>query len=317
MSKVYDVIIIGGGPAGLTAGIYAGRRGLKTIILSEALGGQMAMAHWVENYPGIDSMSGLELAEKMKKQAQKFGCEFKTEKVVGLDLKGEIKKVRTTEKEYSAKAVILATGAHSRKLEIEGEDKFIGRGVSYCATCDGPLFKGKKVAVVGGSDCAVNVAVYLSEVASETCLIHRRDRLRAEEANQKKLKKAKVKIILNSCIEKIQGDKFVKKIVIKDVNTDKRTELAIDGVFIEGGEIPTTEIVKAAGVDIDEKNFIKVNDKFETNIPGVFASGVVTGAFSQIVIATSQGAETATNVYLYLSGGFYGENKPSDYGGRK
>lgn len=317
MNKVFDLIIVGGGPSGLAAGLYAARRNLKTIILSETLGGQMAMAHWIENYPGMEPMSGLKIAEKMKKQAEKFGCEFKLEEVAELELKGEIKKVKTNEREYSTKAVLIATGAHSRKLEIEGEDKFIGKGVSFCAVCDGPLYKDKKVAVIGGSDCAVNVATYLGEIASETYLIHRRNQLRAEEANQEKLKKAGIKLILNSTVEKIGGDKFVKKIIIKNVNTNEKTELALDGVFIECGEIPTTDIVKAAGVEIDEKSFIKVNDKFETNLPGVFASGVVTGTFSQIVIAASQGAEAATNVYLYLKGGFYGESKTADYGEKK
>jgi thioredoxin reductase (NADPH) len=312
-----DLIIIGGGPAGLAAGLYAARRNLKTLILFESLGGQMSWAPSVENYPGSESISGLKLAEKMKSQAEKFGCEFKPTKVVSLDLKNEIKKVKTAEKEYSAKVVIIATGSHYRKLEAEGEDKFIGKGVSYCSVCDGPCFKGKKVAVIGGSDAAVRSAIYLSEIASETWLIHRRDQLRAEEANQKNLEKSKVKIIWNSVVEKIEGDKKVKKIIIKDVNTNKTKELDIDGVFIEVGELPTTEIVKAAGIEINKKNFIKVNENFETNIKGVFAAGDVTGSFAQIVVAAAEGAEAATNAYLYLKGGVYGERKPADYGEKK
>jgi thioredoxin reductase (NADPH) len=315
--ELYYIIIIGSGPAGLTAGLYAARRNLKTLILFESLGGQMSWAPSVENYPGSESISGLKLAEKMKSQAEKFGCEFKPAKVVSLDLKNKIKKIKTTEKEYSAKAVIIATGSHYRKLEAEGEDKFIGKGVSYCSVCDGPCFKGKKVAVIGGSDAAVRSAIYLSEIASETWLIHRRDQLRAEEVNQKNLEKSKVKIIWNSVVEKIEGDKKVKKIIIKDVNTNKTKELDIDGVFIEVGEVPTTEIVKAAGVEINEKNFIKVNENFETNIKGVFASGDVTGSFAQIVVAAAEGAEAATNAYLYLRGGVYGERKPADYGEKK
>jgi len=312
----YDLIIIGGGPAGLSAGLYAARRNLKLLILSETLGGQMALAHLVENYPGAEPMSGFELAEKMKKQAEKFGCEFKLTKVVGLELKDEIKKVKTSEKEYSAKTVIIATGSHYRKLEAEGEDKFIGKGVSYCAICDMPIFKNKKVAVIGGSDSAVKAAIYASEIASKTYLIHRRDQLRAEEANQEQLKKTPVKIIWNSVVEKIEGDKFVKKIIIKNVNTNEKTELEIDGVFIDVGEVPTTEIVKAAGVEVNEKNFIKVDEKFQTSIPGVFAAGDVTGSFAQIVTAAAEGAEAATNAYLYLRGGVYGEKRP-DYGEKK
>ena len=315
--KVYDVIIIGGGPAGLAAGLYAARRNLKVIVLTQILGGQMALAPSVENYPGTNPMSGIKLAEKMKRQAKKFGCKFKLEAVVELDLKNEIKKVKTTERKYAAKSVIIATGSHYRKLEAEGEDKFIGKGVSYCATCDGPCFKGKKVAVIGGSDAAVKSALYLSEIASETHLIHRRDQLRAEEANQELIKKSPVKIIWNSVVEKIEGDNVVRKIIIKNVNTNETKELAVDGVFIEVGEVPTTEIVKTAGVEINEKNFIKVNQIFETNIQGVFAAGDVTGSFAQIVVAAAEGAEAATNAYLFLRGGVYGEKKPADYGEKK
>jgi len=310
----YDIIIIGGGPAGLGAGLYAARRNLKTLIISETLGGQMAWAHVVENYPGVEPMTGIELAEKMKKQAEKFGCVFKFEKVGGLELKDEIKKIKTSEGEYSAKVVIIATGSHYRRLEVEGEEKFIGKGVSYCSVCDGPLYKGKKVAVIGGSDSAVVAAIYLSEIASETYLVHRRDQLRAEEANIENLKKSSVKTIWNSVVEKIQGKKFVNKIIIKNVKTNETQELQIDGVFIEIGEIPTTEIVKAAGVEVDEKNFIKVNEKFETNIKRVYAVGDVTGSFAQIIVASAEGAEAATNAYLDLKGGVYGERKPVDYG---
>ena len=167
MVMKYDLIIIGGGPSGLAAGLYAARRNLKVIILSETLGGQMALAPSVENYPGVKPIPGLKLADNMRKQAKKFGCKFVSAKVVSLDLKNEIKIVKTTEKKYSAKAVLIATGSHYRKLEAENEDKFIGKGVSYCSVCDGPLFKGKKVAVIGGSDSAIRSAVYLSEIASE------------------------------------------------------------------------------------------------------------------------------------------------------
>lgn len=315
--KNFDIIIIGGGPAGLTAGLYASRRNLKTLVVSPIIGGQMSLAPSIENYPGVNPIPGIKLAEKMKRQAKKFGCAFKQETVVSLELKDEIKKVKTHDNEYYAKAIIIATGSHYRKLEAEGEDKFIGRGVSYCAVCDMPFFKNKKVAIIGGSDTAVKSAIYASEIASEVYLIHRRDQLRAEEANQKILEKSKVKIIWNSVVDKIQGDKFVDKIIIKDVNTNETKELAVDGVFIEIGEVPTTEIMKTAGIEINEKNFIKVNEKLETNIPGVFAAGDVTGAFAQIIVADAQGAEAATNTYLFLKGGVYGERKPPDYGEKK
>jgi thioredoxin reductase (NADPH) len=313
--ETYDLIIIGGGPAGLTAGIYAGRRNLKCMIISETVGGLMSLAHLVENYPGIDAMPGIQMADLMKKQALKFGCEFKGGEVVGLSLDGDVKKVITHDAEYQAMAVIITTGGHNRKLGVEGEEKFLGRGVSYCATCDGPLFKNKRVAIIGGSDCATNVSIYLSEIASEAYLIHRKDQLRAEEANQEKLKKTKIQFIWNSVIEKIEGEKFVKSITIRNTVTNQVTTMPIDGVFIECGEIPTTEIVKLAGVEVNDANFIKVNGKYETNIKGVFAAGVVTGSISQIVIAAGEGAIAATSAYMFLKGD--GKASAIDYGAKK
>ncbi|MFH0929027.1 MAG: thioredoxin-disulfide reductase [Candidatus Aenigmatarchaeota archaeon] len=313
----YDIIIVGVGPAGLAAGIYAARRNLKTLIIGEKLGGQMAWAHVVENYPGSEPISGMELAEKMKAQAEKAGCEIVVDTVKSFDISGKVKKVKTSDKEYESKVVIIATGMQHRKLGAEGEDKFIGKGVSYCATCDGPLFKGKKIAVIGGSDTSVKSAIYLSELASEIFLIHRRDKLRAEEKNQENLKKTKVSIIWDSVVERIEGDSVVKKIIIKNVKDEKITELEVDGVFIDVGEIPTTQIVRSAGVEVSEKNYIKVNDMMETNIPGVYSAGDVTGALAQIVTAAAGGAVAATNAYLFIKGGFYGEKTPLDYGAKK
>jgi thioredoxin reductase (NADPH) len=310
----YDVIIVGTGPAGLAAGIYAGRRELKTLIIGEVLGGQMSYAHIVENYPGVEVVKGLELAERMKEQAEKFGCTIKMETVVNMELKNSVKKIRTRENEYLADVVILATGSQHRRLKIEGESKFLGRGVSYCSICDGPLFKGKKVAVIGGSDAAVTSAIYLNEIASQVYLIHRRDQLRAEEANQEKLKKTSVKIIWNSVLEKIEGDNVVKKILLKNLKTNEISELEVDGVFIEIGQVPTTEIAKKAGIEVNERGFIKVNDKMETNIEGVYAAGDVTGSLAQIVVAAAEGAIAATNAYLYLKGGVYGEKRKFDWG---
>jgi thioredoxin reductase (NADPH) len=313
----YDVIIVGAGPAGLCAGLYAARRNLKTLVIGETLGGQMSLAHIVENYIGLDPMSGAEMAEKMKKHVEKFGGEVKIDTVKGFDLKDEVKRIMTSEGEYTCKVVIFATGSHYRRLDVEGEDKFLGKGVSYCTTCDGPLFKGKKVAVIGGSDSSITAAIYLCDIASETYLIHRKDQLRAEEANQKKLLETNVKIIWNSVVEKIEGDDSVKKITIKNVKTNETKEIELEGVFVEIGEIPTTEIVKSAGVEVNEKNFIKVNEKFETNIKGVYAAGDVVGTFAQIVTAASDGAVAATNAYLYLKGGAYGKKLTFDYGEKK
>lgn len=298
----YELIIIGTGPAGLTAGLFAGRRNLKTLIIGETLGGQMALAHVIENYPGVESISGMELAEIMKKQAEKFGCEIKFEKVIDMELRGDKKRIKTDEGEYFAKTVILATGGQHRKLNVEGEEKFLGRGVSYCASCDGVLFKGKRVAVIGGSDSAVTSAVYLSEICKEVFLIHRRNQLRAEEANQEKLKESKVKVIWNTVVEKIEGKDKVENLILKNVETSEKTELKVDGVFIEIGMVPTTEIAKKSGVATNEKNYIITNRKQETNVPGVYAAGDVTGALPQIAASNGEGAIAATNAYFYLKG---------------
>ena len=296
----YDLIIIGAGPAGLAAGIYGGRRHLKTLIISEDIGGQMALSHLIENYPGIEVIVGADLTQKMKKQAEKFGCEIINEKVDGVKLKGDVKEVWAEKKKFEGKTVIIATGAQHRKLNIEGEEDYIGKGVVYCATCDGPLFRGKKVVVVGGSDSAVTVALYMEKIASQVHLIHRRDKLRADEHNQKMLFNSTVKVIWDSAVEKIEGENLVKNIKIKNVKTEEIIDLPVEGVFIEIGYIPSTEIMEKAGVETDEKNYIKVNSKAETNVGGVFAAGDVTGQFPQIVTAAAQGAIAATGAYFYI-----------------
>lgn len=297
---VYDLIIIGAGPAGLTAGIYAARRHLKTLIISQDVGGQMALSHLVENYPGTEPMPGTELTEIMKKQAEKFGCEFATEAVDKVELKDEIKVVMAEGKRFEAKTIIIATGAQHRKLNIEGEEEFFGKGISYCATCDGPLFKEKKVVVVGGSDAAVTAAIYLNKFASETYLIHRRDKLRADEHNQKMLFDSTVQIIWDSVVEKIEGDKMVNNIKIKNLQTEEVNDLEIEGVFIEIGYIPSTELMESEGVEVNEKKYIKINKGGGTNVEGVFAAGDVTGAFAQIVTAAAEGAIAATSAYFYI-----------------
>lgn len=317
MADQYDVIIVGAGPAGLAAGIYAGRRNLKTLIIGELLGGQMSLAHIVENYPGVNEIRGLDLTNTMREQAEKFGCKIKIEKLGDMDLKGDIKKIKTNKAEYESKAVIISTGGQHRKLNIEGEDKFLGKGVSYCATCDGPMFKGKKVAIVGGSDTAIKYALYLIEICSEVYLIHRRDQFRAEEVNQQELKQSNVKLILNSTIEKIEGDKTLNKIKIKNVKTNEVSDLEIEGLFIEIGQVPTTEIAKKAGIETDDKDFIKVNRDQETNIKGVFAAGDITGGLQQISTAVGEGATAATNAYLYIHGPAYSGKPVIDWGEKK
>lgn len=300
---MYDVVVVGIGPAGLTAGLYAARRDLKTIAIGETIGGQVSITNLIENYPGFEEgVSGKDLSEKMRKQAEKFDCEVKFAKVVGLDLKGDIKTISLKGGEkYKAKAVILATGSSYRKLGAKGEEEFINKGVSYCAICDGPLFKGKDVAVIGGGDSAITTAIYLDSICSKVYLIHRRDKLRGEEANQEKLfKETKVEMVWSSVLDEILGDKFVQKIKVKNVKTNEIKELAVNGVFVEIGQIPTTQLAKQAGIKVSEKGHVIVNNKQETNILGVYAAGDVTGVLAQITNSVGQGSIAATNAYFYL-----------------
>ena len=297
--KSYDIVVIGAGPGGLTAGIYSGRRNVKTLILERAIvGGQITYATEIENYPGIESISGIELTKTMEKQARKFGCEIAMEEVLDMDLKKKI--VTTPNGSYKAKAIILATGGQHKKLEIENEDKFIGRGVSYCATCDAPFFRGKRVAVVGGSDSAIAAALFVSEYASETYLIHRREELKAEAVNQKKLKQSKVRLILNASVKKIEGERKVERIVLEDAKSGKENKMEIEGLFIYVGTTPTTELAKKAGVKLDERGYIETNAKKETNIKGVYAIGDATGGIWQTAQAVGDGAVAAVNAYQYI-----------------
>lgn len=293
---MYDLIIIGAGPAGISAGIYAIRRGLKTVILEKAsVGGQMLLTNEIENWPGFEMISGSDLAGRMESHVKKLGVEVKAEEVIGMSLDGDVKKVATREKEYETRAVIIATGGQHRKLGIKGEGEFAGKGVSYCATCDAPFFKDKAVAVVGGGNIAAEDSLYLSEIASKTYLIHRKDSLRAEEAIQEKLKKKGVEFILNSEIEEILGEKFVNSIKIKGGKT-----LKVDGVFISIGIVPSTTMTKGAGVELDEKGYVKVNREQETNVPGVFAAGDVTGGVMQISTAVGEGCIAALSAYKHV-----------------
>lgn len=305
---LYDVIIVGAGPAGITASIYAVRMGLKTLVLEKGMvGGLMLLAKEIENYPGFDGISGEELANRMKNQAKNLGVEIKNEEVIGMDLHTETKTVTTRGGRYATKSIITATGSEYRKLEVEGENEFAGKGVSFCAICDAPFFADRVVAVVGGGNSAASDALYLNEIAKKTYLIHRRDELRAEEMRQEKLRESGVEIILNSVVEEILGDNFVKSIRIRDVSSDKTRELRVDGVFISIGMVPTTVMVKGAGIKLDDKGFIEVNRNQETNISGVFAAGDCTGGLRQITTATGEGSTAATSAYNYIKSPYWSE----------
>ncbi|MBU4201960.1 MAG: thioredoxin-disulfide reductase [Candidatus Altiarchaeales archaeon] len=299
---MYDLVIVGAGPAGISAGIYAVRRSLKTIILEKAsVGGQMLLTNEIENWPGFEMISGSDLAGRMESHAKKLGVEIKTGEVIGMNLDGDVKKLTTRDGEHETKAVIIATGGQHRKLGIKGEDEFAGKGVSYCATCDAPFFKGKTVAVVGGGNIAAEDALYLSEVASKVYLVHRKDSLRAEEAIQERLKEKGVEFILNSEVEEILGENFVNSIKLKGGKT-----LEVNGVFISIGIVPSTTMAKAAGVELDDKGYVKVNREQETSVPGVFAAGDVTGGVMQISTAVGEGCIAALSAYKHVKKPYWG-----------
>jgi len=304
----WDLIIIGGGPAGLTAGIYGARSGLKTLILEEkTVGGATAESPLIENYPGFPAISGRELVEKMAEHCRKFGVTIKEiEGVVELDPKGEKKIVKTDKASYSASAVIIATGCHYRELGVPGENEFKGRGVSYCAVCDGAFFKGKRVLVVGGGNSAAVSALYLSNIASNVKLVHRRDQLRAEEALFRNLQERKVEFIWNTVVKEIRGDVKVKSVVLHNNKTGETREIEVDGVFVQVGEVPNNQIAVKAGVKVDERGYIIVDERQRTNIPGVYAAGDVTnGPVKQVGTAVGQAIVAATEAFGYIKRPYY------------
>jgi len=304
-----ELTIIGAGAAGLAAGIYGARSGLKTLILEEKMaGGTTADAPIIENYPGFQSVNGRELAQKMVVHCRSVGVEIhELEKVVNLDLKGNKKKVKTDKTAYEAKAVIFASGAHYRELGVPGEKEFRGRGVSYCGVCDGPLFKNKRVLVVGGGNSAAITTLYIAELASEVKLSHRRGMLRAEEALVKALEnKNNVEILWNTEVKEIKGANVVGKALLFDNKTGETKELKLDGVFIQVGEAPNSQLAKKAGVNVDQKGYIIVDMWQRTNIAGIYAAGDVTNhPVKQIGTAVGQGITAALEAYGYIRQPYY------------
>ncbi len=305
----YDVIIIGAGPAGLTAGIYSARNGLKTLILEEKTPGGLATeASLIENYPGfIEGISGFDLMNRMVEQAKKFEVQINDlERGVKLNLLGEQKIVKTEKNSYTTSAVIISSGCHYKHLNVAGEETFSGKGVSYCSVCDGPLFRGKRLIVVGGGNSAAISALYLSDLASDVKLIHRRGVLRAEDALRKDLKRRGVKVILNTEIDEIKGEQIVNCVVLFNNKTGKTVEVLVDGIFIHVGEAPNSQIAKEAGVEIDREGFIIVDAKQRTNIDGVYATGDVTNcAVKQIGTAVGQAIIAAIEVFGFLKRPYY------------
>ncbi|MCC9260776.1 thioredoxin reductase [Methanobrevibacter woesei] len=297
----YDIIIVGAGPGGLTAGIYAGRQGTKTLILDKNLAGGIGReVPEMENYPGFDLVSGLELAEKMKNQCVK-NVELHENEGVNTIEKIEDNdynfKVESDEHSYLTKTVIIATGSSHQQLNIPGEEEFKGRGVSYCATCDGMFFAGKDIAMVGGGNSALQEAVFLSNLGCNVTVIHRREEFRAEQYLQDKLKEKGIKTIMNATVEEIKGDMLVNSITIKDKESGELKDLEVNGVFISVGYKPHTKLAEELGVDLDKNNQIITDKNQKTNINYVYSAGDVCGGVKQWVVACGEGAIAATSAY--------------------
>ncbi len=302
---MYDVIIIGGGPAGLTAGLYTCRARLKTLLIEKGItGGQVTTTEWVENYPGFeDGISGAELAQKMEKQATKFGLEIIQGSVMKISSEDKVKKVILDgDSQYEAKAIIIATGSNPKLVNIEGENEFRGRGVSYCATCDGAFFKGDRLAVIGGGDSAVEEGIFLTKFAETVYIVHRRDEFRAAKvAQERALNNPKIKVVWDSVPEKIAGDPSgVTALHIKNVKTGEQSALEVKGVFIYIGYNPNTEFLKGL-VTLDKSNYIVANEDMSTSVPGIFVAGDVRAKpLKQIATAVGDGAIVAMSTEKYI-----------------
>ena len=296
----YDIIIIGAGPGGLTAGIYAGRQGTRNLIIDRDLAGGIGReVPEMENYPGFDNISGLELIEKMKSQATK-NCELHEMEEVTDIVKTQDKyrfTVKTNKSEYASKSIILATGSSHRHLDVNGEEEFKGKGVSYCATCDGFFFAGRDIIMVGGGNSALQEAIYLKNLGANVTLVHRRDEFRAQKHLQDMIKKEGIPTILNVTVEEIKGNILVESVILKDTKTGELQELPVNGIFISVGYIPHTELAEQLNVDLDESGHIIIDKEQKTNIDYVYAIGDVCVGLKQWVVACGEGAVAATSAY--------------------
>lgn len=301
----YDLVTIGGGPAGLTAAIYAGRGLLKTLVIEKLMtGGQATITHMIDNYPGFpEGVSGPDLMEKFEQQAKRFGAEFKFATVDQITLDGNMKVLKLGNEEIRAKTVLICTGAEPRKLDVPGETRLTGKGVSYCATCDAAFFRDAVVAVVGGGDSAVKEAIYLTKFASKVYVIHRRNELRAEKITaEQAFANEKIEIVWDSVVEEIKGDKAVQLLQVKNVKDGSSRELEVEGVFIYVGMIPNTDFLKGF-VDLDEAGYIIADRDTHTGVTGVFAAGDVRRKLSrQVATAVGDGATAAMAAEECISG---------------
>jgi len=298
-STEMDLVVVGAGPAGLTAAIYAERSGMKTVVIEKGnIGGQVAITPVVENYPGFTRIGGKTLMDMMAQQAIQYTEIHEGEEVLDVEKKDDLLTIRTSRASYTAKALLLTTGAQSRKLGVPGEREFQGKGVSYCASCDGYFFKdGKKVIVVGGGNTAATEALYLKNIGVDVTIVHRRDRLRAELFLQESLTEQHIPILWNTELKEIRGEKFVTGAVLENVADKTTNTLPVDGVFVAIGYVPSNELAAKLGVATDDEGYIMVDKGHRTNVKGVYAAGDITGGFKQIVAAVGQGSLAATTIF--------------------
>ena len=292
-----DVVIVGGGPAGLTAGIYTKRSGLRTAIIEkDALGGQVALTPIVENYPGFQQVGGKTLVDIMTSHALQYVDIYQGEEVLGIK-PGDPIEIQTTRRRFFTKAVLLATGASHRTLGVPGEQRFSGRGVSYCATCDGPLFTGRKVLMVGGGNSAITEALHLHHMGVAVTVVHRRDKLRAQDVLAGQLETNGIPVLWNTEIEEIKGKERVQSVLLRNNQTGKTTQMDVEGIFIAIGYRPSVKLAEMTGIELNKDGYIKHDNMHRTSIPGVYSAGDVEGGYKQIVTATGQGAAAAMTIF--------------------
>lgn len=304
MERIYDMIVIGGGPAGYTAALYAARAGLDTVVLEKlSAGGQMALTSQIDNYPGFEEgIDGFELGEKMQAGAERFGVETELAEVQSVDFSDSIKKINTDSGEFLGRTVVICTGANPRELGVEGEASLVGRGVNYCAACDGMFYKDKEVVVIGGGNSAVADAMILSRIAKKVTILHRRDTLRATKVYHDALKKAEnVDFIWDSVVTELLHEDKLTAIKIKNVKTEEESIVECDGIFVSVGRSPETALFKDV-LELDKAGYIVADESTKTNVAGVFAAGDVrTKALRQVVTAVADGAMAAHYAEEYIA----------------